>query len=157
MRALMYLKSITNSPITLPNLKKNAWNMQLLGFTRCRKMIWSSHSLYGSRAYMGQRKIIFWHNLSSVKDGYLCEIMPPILNSHCNPGCYRTLYCRTDLFWNSFLPFSINEWNKLEPDIRNLDSQVMLRKKLLTFIRLLKITFTIFMNHKDLNFLTGWG
>ena len=36
---------------------------------------------------------------------------------------------------NSFLIFSINEWNKLDPDIRNLDSHAMFRKKLLTFIR----------------------
>ena len=53
----------------------------------------------------------------------------------CSPGCYRALYCRTDLLRNSFLPFSINEWKKLDPDIRNLDSHTMFRKKLLTFIR----------------------
>ena len=52
-----------------------------------------------------------------------------------NPGCYRALYCRTDLFQNSFLPFSINEWNKLDPNIRNLDSPEMFCKKLLNFIR----------------------
>ena len=42
-----------------------------------------------------------------------------------------------DLFRNSFLPFSvlvINEWNKLDSDIRNLDSHAMFRKKLLIFI-----------------------
>ena len=60
--------------------------------------------------------------------------MPPIINSHRNPGCYRALYCSIDLFRNSFLHFSIKEWNKLNPDIRNLDSHAMFRKKLLTFI-----------------------
>ena len=35
----------------------------------------------------------------------------------------------------SFLPFSINEWNKLDPNIRNLDSPEMFCKKLLNFIR----------------------
>ena len=50
--------------------------------------------------------------------------MPPILNSHRNSGCYGALYCRTDLFRNPFLPLSINEWNKLDPNIKNLDSHV---------------------------------
>ena len=66
---------------------------------------------------------------------YLYELIPPSINSHCNAGCYRALYCRTDPFRNSFLPFSINEWNKLDRDIRNLDSHEIFRKKLLNFIR----------------------
>ena len=66
---------------------------------------------------------------------YLYELIPPIINPNRSPGCYRALYCRTDLFQNSFLPFGINEWNKLDPDIRNLDSHAMFRKNLLTFIR----------------------
>ena len=66
---------------------------------------------------------------------YLYELISPIINSHRNPGCDRALYCRTDLFRNSFLPFSINEWNKLDPNIRNLDYHAMFRKKLLTFVR----------------------
>ena len=78
----------------------------------------------------------YLHKVLSTKlPAYLYELIPPIINSHRNPGCYRALYCRTDLFRNSFLPFSINEWNKLDPDIRNIDSQEMFRKKRLNFIR----------------------
>ena len=29
----------------------------------------------------------------------LIKLIPPILNSHFNPGCYRALYCRPDLFY----------------------------------------------------------
>ena len=82
------------------------------------------------------KRLCYLHKVLSTKlPAYLYELIPPIINSHRNPGCYRALYCRTDLFRNSFLPFSINEWNKLDPDIRNLDSHEMFRKKLLNFIR----------------------
>ena len=81
------------------------------------------------------RRLCYLHKVLSAKlPAYLYELIPPIINSHRNPGCYRALYCRTDLFRNSFLPFSINQWNKLYPDIRNLDSHEMFRKKLLNFI-----------------------
>ena len=82
------------------------------------------------------RLLCYLHKVLSTKlPTYLYELIPPIINSHRNPGCYRALYCRTDLFRNSFLPFSINEWNKLDPNIRNLDSPEMFCKKLLNFIR----------------------
>ena len=82
------------------------------------------------------RRLCYLRKVLSTKlPTYLYELMPPIINSHRNPGCYRALYYRTDLFRNSFLPFSIYEWNKLDPDIRTLDSHAMFHKKLLTFIR----------------------
>ena len=73
--------------------------------------------------------------LSTKLPTYLCELIPPIINPHLNPRSYRALNCRTDLFWNCFLSFSINKWNKLDTDIRNIDSHAMFRKKLLNFIR----------------------
>ena len=66
---------------------------------------------------------------------YLYELIPPRQRSHRYPGCFQTLRCRTTLFQNSFLPLTITEWNKLDTDIKNIDSHVMFRKKLLTFIR----------------------
>ena len=82
------------------------------------------------------RWLCYLHKVLSTKlPTYLYELIPPIINFFCNPGCYRALYCRTDLFQNSFLPFSINKWNKLDPDIRNLDSHKMFCKKLFNFIR----------------------
>ena len=48
---------------------------------------------------------------------YLYELIPSILNFHRNPGCYRALHCRTDLFHKSYLPFSIKKWNKLELEL----------------------------------------
>ena len=79
------------------------------------------------------RWLCYLHKVSSTKlPTYIYELILPIINSH---GCYRALYNRTDVFRNSFSPFSIDDWNKLDPDIRSLDSHTMFRKKLLNFIR----------------------
>ena len=62
-------------------------------------------------------------------------LIASLQRSHRYPGCFQTLRCRTTLFKKWFLPFTITEWNKLDSDIKNIDSHVMFRKKLLTFIR----------------------
>ena len=50
------------------------------------------------------RRLCYSHKVLSTKlPTYLYELIPPIINSHRNPGCYRALHCRTDLFRNSFL------------------------------------------------------
>ena len=59
------------------------------------------------------------------------EIIPSLKRLHRYPGCFQTLRCRTILFQNPFLPFTITEWNKLVPDIKNIDSHLMFHKKLL--------------------------
>ena len=66
---------------------------------------------------------------------YLYELIPPLQRSHRYPGCFKTFRCRTTFFQNSFLPFTITEWNKLDSHIKNIDSPAMFRKKLLAFIR----------------------
>ena len=47
------------------------------------------------------------------------------------------LICRTELFQNSFLTFTftISEWNKLDPDARNFETYLLIRKNLLAFIK----------------------
>ena len=40
-------------------------------------------------------------------------------------------FCRTDAFKYSFFPYSISEWNKLDPDLRNAKSYSLFRKLLL--------------------------
>ena len=50
------------------------------------------------------------------------------------PWLFSNLHCKTTFFQNSFLPFTITEWNKFDSDIENIDSHAMLRKKLLIFI-----------------------
>ena len=58
------------------------------------------------------------------------ELIPPIQRSHCYPGCFKPLR-----LGNSFLPFTVNEWNKLDSDIENSVSYAIFHKKLLAFVR----------------------
>ena len=43
--------------------------------------------------------------------------------------------CRTELFRNFFLPFTVNVGSKLDSDIKNSDSFAIFHRKLLAFIR----------------------
>ena len=82
------------------------------------------------------RRMYYLQNIISTKlPPYFYEIIPPLHRSHRYHGCFKTLHCRTELFRNSFLPFTVNEWNKLDSDIKNSDSYAVFRKKLLAFIR----------------------
>ena len=46
---------------------------------------------------------------------------------------FQLLCCRTVIFKNSFLPDTINDWNRLDPKIRKIDLGFW--KKLLSFVR----------------------
>ena len=82
------------------------------------------------------RRMYYLQNIISTKlPPYFYEIIPPLHRSHRYHGCFKTLHCRTELFRNSFLTFTVNEWNKLDSDIKNSDSYAVFRKKLLAFIR----------------------
>ena len=73
--------------------------------------------------------------MSSKRPSYLYDILPSLQRSQRNQGFFQPLLCRTEIFKNYFLPYTINEWNKLDPDIRKIDSYVGFRKKLLSFIK----------------------
>ena len=62
-------------------------------------------------------------------------MLPPLQRSQRNQGFFQSLLCRTEIFKNSFLPYTINEWNKLDPEIRRIDLYVGFGKKLLSFIK----------------------
>ena len=84
------------------------------------------------------RRMSYLYKIISTKlPLYLYELIPPLERSHRYPSCFQTFRCRTTFFQNSFLPFAITEWNKLDSDIKSIDSHPMFRKKLLAFIRLL--------------------
>ena len=46
---------------------------------------------------------------------------------------FQPLLCRAEILKNSFLPYTINEWNKVDPEIRKIDSYVGFRKKITKF------------------------
>ena len=72
-------------------------------------------------------------------------MLPPLQRSQRNQGFFQPLLCRTEIFKNSFLPYTINEWNKVDPEIRRIDSYVGFRKKLPSFIKPMENkTFSIY-------------
>ena len=62
-------------------------------------------------------------------------MLPPLQRSQRNQGFFQPLLCRTEIIRNSFLLYTINEWNKLDPEIMRTDSYVGFPKKLLSFIK----------------------
>ena len=82
-----------------------------------------------------RRMFSLYKNISTKSPPYLYELTLPLQGSHRYPGCSKTLRSRTETFRNSFLPFTVNEWNRLDSDIKNSDSYIIFRKKLLAFIR----------------------
>ena len=63
------------------------------------------------------------------------ELIPPLRRSHRYRDCFKPLRCKTELYGNSFLPLTVNEWSKLDSDIKNSDYYAIFLKKLLGFIR----------------------
>ena len=51
------------------------------------------------------------------------------------PNTFTSFYCRTEYFQNSFLPYVVKEWNKLDPKKRSCQFQESFRKALLNVIR----------------------
>ena len=66
----------------------------------------------------------------------------------------RTLRARTEFFYNSYFPFVIREWNKLDPSIQSSDSINILRSKLLKFIRPVSSSTFKVQNSRGLVYLT---
>ena len=67
------------------------------------------------------------------KPEYLLNKIPSnqIRYSTRNADQVETYYCRTDIFKNSFFPYTIIEWNKLDIDIRKSKSYATFRNTLL--------------------------
>ena len=71
----------------------------------------------------------FQRILSTKLPPYLYELTPPLEWSHDNPDCLKAFQCRTELFQNSFLPYSVNNGNKLDPSVRCAKSRSLFQKK----------------------------
>ena len=81
------------------------------------------------------RKFFYLYKIISKRPSYLYDMLPTLQRSQRNPGFFHPLLFRTEIFKNSFLPYTINIWNKLDPEIRRIDSYVGSRKKLLSFVK----------------------
>ena len=94
---------------------------QELGFESLKDRRWMRKLCYLSKV------------ISSKRPSYLFDMLPSLQRSQRNQGFFQPLLCRIEIFKNSFLPYTINEWNKLDPQIRRIDSYVGFRKKLISF------------------------
>ena len=67
-------------------------------------------------------------------------MLPPLQRSQGNHGFFNRLMCITEILKNSFFAiYTINEWNKIDPENRRIDSYVRFRKTLQSFIKPTKI------------------
>ena len=66
---------------------------------------------------------------------YIYDLLPPMRSSRRHVNSFNTVSCKSEYFKNSFIPNVINEWNKLDPDIRSSTSYNLFRNTLLKFIR----------------------
>ena len=61
------------------------------------------------------RRMSYLYKIISTKSStYLYEQLSSLQMSHHYPGCFKTLRFRTELSPNSFLPFTFNEYNRIE-------------------------------------------
>ena len=82
-----------------------------------------------------RRLCYFYKLVKTQKPLYLFNLIPPKLNSLCHPNTYSVTRCRNDYFKNSFIPYTVREWNRLTTQIRNSTSCPQIRKSLLSFIK----------------------
>ena len=68
---------------------------------------------------------------------YLIEYLPVLVSSRYNHrnSLLRRFVCHTNSFNNTFFPYCVNEWNKLDPVLRELENISLFKKSLLRFIR----------------------
>ena len=75
------------------------------------------------------RKLCYLYEvISSKQPFYLYDRLRPLQRSQRNQGFFQPLVYRTEILKNSFSPYTINEWNKIDPEIRRIDSYVGFRK-----------------------------
>ena len=80
---------------------------------------------------------------------YRHKLLSQIRNSHRHPNTFHVFPCRTVYFKNSFFPHVINEWNKLDPNIRSSSNYHIFCNTLLKFTRPVEKKSSILMIHLE--------
>ena len=73
------------------------------------------------------RLVIFYKIINNLTLNYLQEVVPPLVQDGNpyrlrNSSDIRTIYTNTNLFYNSFYPSTIREWNNLAQEIKDVSS-----------------------------------
>ena len=82
-----------------------------------------------------RRLCYVYKTVNTKQSADLYDLIPPFQRLSRDKGCIYEPFCRTGSFKNSFSPYAIMEWNKLDSEIRNADTYVSFRKMLLNLIR----------------------
>ena len=82
-----------------------------------------------------RRLCLFYKVFHSKVPKYIHSLIPSMRTSARQPNTFTSLYCRTEHFQKSFLPYVIKESNKLDSDKRRCQSYESFCKALPNFIR----------------------
>ena len=99
-----------------------------------REKLYQKFGFVSSRRWLGRLCYLF-KIVSTKQPAYPYDLIPPFQRSAWSKGYIYEPFCRSVSFENSFLPYAINEWNKLDLEIRNADTYASFWKMLLNFIR----------------------
>ena len=75
-----------------------------------------------------RRLCLFYKVLLNKVPKYIYRFILSFRHSFRNPNLFTSFTCRTGYFKNSFLPSVINDWNKLDPKIRNSTTYLSFKK-----------------------------
>ena len=84
-----------------------------------------------------RRMCLFWKIINNSAPKYLTILLPSTQYSR-NPNrqnLFSSFHKNTDYFANSFFPYCTDQWNLLDPDIKNIQSISLFKKAILKFIR----------------------
>ena len=87
---------------------------------------------------------------------YLKSLLPDKIMT-LNPtrtDLYRSFFCHTDYFKNSFFPSTVLEWNKLSPEIRNSESVHIFKRKIKKGVSIDKCSIFNIHDPKGIKLLT---
>ena len=82
-----------------------------------------------------RRLYLLYKVFSTGQPSYIYDLLPPMRSSCRHVNLFNTVFCKSEYFKNSFIPNVINEWNKLDLDIRSSTSNNIFRNVLLKCIR----------------------
>ena len=69
-----------------------------------------------------RRLCLLYNFFSAGQPSSIYDLLPPMRSSHRHVNSFNTVSCKSEYFKNSFIPNVINEWIKLDPDIRSSTS-----------------------------------
>lgn len=82
-----------------------------------------------------QKLVIFYKMIHNITPNYLSNLIPPLVQENNtynlrNSDDLRIIHSNTNLFYNSFLPSTIREWNRLPVDIKTSPSLSIFKLRL---------------------------